>query len=119
MDAPKTTALTDTGDVLSARTAELARFFPGAEPVRIRAIAIPARNASTQLREPVLIEFASAQKAIFSSSLPLEFGDRVQLKHADGNGDAVATVIAVQYDEDRKAIAVEFADGNCSWVKRP
>ena len=51
--------------------------------------------------------------------MPLEFGDRVRLKRAEGNGETIATVIAVQYHEGRKAVAVEFADGNCSWVKRP
>jgi hypothetical protein len=97
----------------------LARFFPSAERVQVLVVVTPLRNPSGQMREPVLVEFASAEKAIFSSSLPLEFGDRVQLKQAEGNGETIASVIAVQYHEGRKAVAVEFVDGKCSWVKRP
>jgi hypothetical protein len=119
VDTPGTTTLAHTGQPSSGCTEQLARFFPAAEPVQVPAVVTPLRNPSGQVQESVLVEFASAEKAIFSSSLPLEFGDPVRLKRAEGNGETVATVIAVQYHEGRKAVAVEFADGNCSWVKRP
>jgi hypothetical protein len=100
-------------------TEQLARFFPAADPVQIRAVVSSLRSGSQQPSESVIVEFASPERAIFSSSLPLEFGDRIQLKDARGNGAVVATVIAVQYHEAGKAIAVQFADGKCSWVQRP
>ncbi len=114
VDTPRTTTLAHTGQPSSGCTEQLVRFFPAAEPVQVRVVV-----TSGQVRESVLVEFASPERAIFSSSLPLEFGDRVRLKRAEGNGETIATVIAVQYHEGRKAVAVEFADGNCSWVKRP
>jgi hypothetical protein len=114
VDTPRTTTLAHTGQPSSGCTEQLVRFFPAAEPVQVRVVV-----TSGQVRESVLVEFASPERAIFSSSLPLEFGDRVRLQRAEGNGETIATVIAVQYHEGRKAVAVEFADGNCSWVKRP
>jgi len=114
VDTPRTTTLAHTGQPSSGCTEQLVRFFPAAEPVQVRVVV-----TSGQVRESVLVEFASRERAIFSSSLPLEFGDRVRLKRVEGNGETIATVIAVQYHEGRKAVAVEFADGNCSWVKRP
>jgi hypothetical protein len=97
---------------------QLARFFPEAEAVHIRAIVTPLRNGS-KVRETVLVEFASSEKAIFGSTLPLEFNDRVRLKNAEGSGEAVARVVAVQYHDGHQAVAVQFVNGQCSWVKRP
>jgi hypothetical protein len=97
----------------------LARFFPDTEPVRVRAILMPLRSSSGKVRESVLLEFASAERAIFSSTLPLEFDDRVRLQNAQGSGQSDATVVAVQYHDGRKAIAVQFAGGPCDWVTRP
>jgi hypothetical protein len=39
----------------------------------------------------------------------------------DSNGAAVAdaTVVAVQYHEGRKAVAVKFTQGLCDWVMQP
>ena len=119
MDTRRTTTLTLTAHATFASTEQLARFFPAVEPVRVPVVVTPLRNVPASLRESVLVEFASPEKAIFSSLLPLEFGDRVHVKHADGHDERIATVIAVQYHEGRKAVAVEFADGKCSWVKRP
>jgi hypothetical protein len=119
MDTRRTTTLTHTARANFASTEQLARFFPAVEPARVPVVVTPLRNASESLRESVLVEFASPEKAIFSSLLPLEFGDRVHVKHAERNDVTIATVIAIQYHEGRKAVAVEFADGKCSWVKRP
>ena len=118
VDSSRTTTRTRAGHPTSGCTEELARFFPATEPVHVRVVVAALRNISGQIRESVLVEFASVEKAIFTSSLPLEFGDRVRLKHAEGTGETTATVIAVRYNEERKAIAVEF-DDDCSWVKRP
>ena len=66
-----------------------------------------------------MVEFASAERAIFSSRLPLEFDDRVRISDAEGNAECDATVVAVQYHEGRKAVAVQFFDKRSVWVKRP
>jgi hypothetical protein len=71
------------------------------------------------IREPIVVEFASAEKAIFTSVLPLEFNDRVRLRQADGRTEREATVVAVQYQDGRKAVAVHFADALGLWVKKP
>jgi hypothetical protein len=113
------TTLTQTVHSASECTEQLARFFPDASPVQVRAVLTPLRNGTGKVRESVLVEFASSEKAIFSSSLPLEFDDRVCLKRAEGQGESDARVIAVRYQEGRRSVAVKFADGQGSWVKWP
>jgi len=66
-----------------------------------------------------MLEFASTERAIFSSKLPLEFDDRVRLSQVEGNAACDATVVAVQYQDGRKAVAVQFAGEPRLWVKRP
>lgn len=98
---------------------QLARFFPDAKPLQVRAVLTPLRSGANQVRESVVVEFASSERAIFSSRLPLEFDDRVRLSDVEGNAECDATVVAVQYHEGRKAVAVQFADKQIFWVKRP
>jgi len=99
--------------------AQLARFFLLASRVRIAVRVTTARSGSARLREAVLIEFCGREHAIFVSSLPLEFDDRVALER-DGRGDAQeASVVAVQYHEGRKAVAVRFSQGVCDWLTQP
>jgi hypothetical protein len=98
---------------------QLARFFPQALPVRLRAQVSAVRSGSPKLHEAVTVEFASPDYAIFASSLPLEFDDRVRLEHEGKSRKAEATVIAVQYHEGRKAVAVKFAQAPCEWVMLP
>jgi hypothetical protein len=71
------------------------------------------------MHESVVVEFASAERAIFSSKLPLEFDDRVRISDAEGNAECDATVVAVQYHQGRKAVAVQSVDKQSFWVKRP
>jgi len=97
----------------------LARFFPDANRVRIRAVLAPLRSGAKQVRESVVVEFASSERAIFSSELPLEFDDRVRLSQVEENAECDATVVAVQYQDGRKAVAVQFAGEQRLWVKRP
>jgi hypothetical protein len=97
----------------------LARFFPRANPVRVPVQITALRAGSPRLREATVVEFGGAEHAIFLSSLPLEFDDRVRIER-DRNGCAAdATVIAVQYHEGRKAVAVRFLQGPCAWVTQP
>ncbi len=100
--------------------AQLARFFPQARPVRIPVRVTASRGGRTGLREAAVVEFGGPELAIFLSTLPLEFDDRVRIE-ADGEGHpAEATVVGVQYHEGRKAVAVRFLQGPCDWVvKQP
>jgi len=74
------------------------------------------RAGSAGLREATVVEYGGAEHAIFLSSLPLEFDDRVRLERDRNGGTADAKVIAVQYHEGRKAVAVQFLQGPCAWV---
>lgn len=109
----------DTVHQAASGTVELARFFPEATQVRVRAILKPRHGAGGAVRETVTVEFASAEHAIFVSALPLEFDDLVQLQSAEGTHRSEARVIAVQYHDGRKAVAVQFANALTSWVKKP
>ena len=99
---------------------QLARFFPGAAAVRVPVQVTALRGGRAKLREATVLEFGAAQHAIFLSTLPLEFEDRVRLERdSHGGAAAEATVVAVQYHEGRKAVAVKFTQGLCDWVMQP
>jgi hypothetical protein len=98
---------------------QLARFFPHAVSVRIPVQVTALRGGSLQLREATVVEFAAPDFAIFASTLPLEFDDRVRLERHQTGPTADATVVAVQYHEGRKAVAIRFRPGPCEWVTQP
>jgi hypothetical protein len=97
----------------------LARFFPRATPVRVPVQITALRAGSARLREATVLEYGGSEHAIFLSSLPLEFDDRIRLERDRNGGTADAKVIAVQYHEGRKAVAVRFLQGPCAWVTQP
>lgn len=99
----------------------LARFFPEASAVRIPVQVTALRGGRAKLREATVVEFGGTQHAIFVSKLPLEFEDRVRVERDSNQGSASsdATVVAVQYHDGRKAVAVKFAQGLADWVKQP
>jgi len=97
----------------------LARFFPQTKAVRIPVQVTSSRGGQTQLREATVVEFSGAEHAIFLSTLPLEFDERLRLEGPTEEGPAEATVVAVQYHEGRKAVAVRFLRGQCNWVTKP
>jgi hypothetical protein len=115
----KTISHTQAAESAAGCVAQLAQFFPDIQPVQVRAELLSLKHGSSKLREKVLVEFASRENAIFSSTLPLEFSDRVRLQHAQENKFADAIVVAVQYQNEGKAVAVRFSDGQSSWVNRP
>jgi hypothetical protein len=98
---------------------QLARFFPQALPIRLRAQVSAVRSGSAKLQESVTVEFAAPDCAIFASILPLEFDDRVRMEREGKSRKAEATVIGVQYHAGRKAVAVKFTQGPCEWVTLP
>jgi len=68
------------------------------------------------LRESTFIEYSAQENVIFVSTLPLEFADHVRLEAERKGCAAEAIVVAVQYHEGRKAVAVRFLNGPCAWV---
>jgi hypothetical protein len=98
---------------------QLARFFPQSRPVHVPVQVIYLRGSGSQLREATVIEFGGVEHAIFLSTLPLEFDDHVRLEAVEQGRPAEATVVAVQYHEGRKAVAVRFLQGRCDWVTQP
>lgn len=105
---------------------KLAQFFPKTARIRIPVRVAILRPGTAQLHESTFVEFGAADHAIFASGLPLEFDDRVQLipirsgqAQQKGGTPADATVIAVQYHDGRKAVAVRFLAGRCNWVTEP
>jgi hypothetical protein len=99
---------------------QLARFFPNLPGVRIPVRVAPLRPGSSPARvqENAVVEYGSEEYAIFFSTLPLEFADRVRISGNGGGRSAEATVIALQYHEGRKAVAVRFVEGHCEWMRQ-
>ena len=96
---------------------QLARFFPQASAVRVP-VQVTSPRAATNLREATVVEYSSAHHAIFLSTLPLEFGDRIRLEARPQGYQTEATVDAVQYHEGRKAVAVRLLQGACDWMTK-
>jgi len=96
----------------------LARFFPELERVHTRALLTLPRSGSASAREIVLVEFAAFEKVIFTSALPLEFGDTIRVANEAGT-QVEAKVIAVQFQDGRTAVAAQVLNGQFSWVSRP
>lgn len=97
-------------------TEQLARFFPMLPVVRIPVRIVSKRSGRTLAEEVTIVEFATAEFAIFLSRLALEFDDRVELVREGGGRPAEAAVIALQYQAGSKAVAVRFLNGPCEWM---
>ena len=106
-------------DVLSC-SEQLARFFPKLPAAKIPVYVAPLRPSVSpaRLQEAVIVEYGSPEYAIFVSTLPLEFADRVRISREGGGHSAEASVVALQYQEGRKAVAVRF-EGSCEWMRQP
>ncbi len=100
-------------------TEQLARFFPKLPAVRIPVRVTSLRFGQLRAQEAAIVEFGTGDYAIFLSKLALEFDDRVRLVRDGGGRPAEATVIALQYHEGRKAVAVRFLDRPCEWMMCP
>jgi hypothetical protein len=100
-------------------TEQLARFFPKLPAVRVPVQVTPRRAGQARVKEATLVEYGTQEFAIFLSKLALEFDDRVRLVREGGGRSVEAAVIALQYHEGRKAVAVRFLDGPCEWMMQP
>jgi hypothetical protein len=96
---------------------QLARFFPQLPAVRIPVRVTPLRLGQPRAQEATVVEFGSDAYAIFLSHLALEFDDRVRLVRDGGGCPAEAAVIALQYHDGRKAVAVRFLKSPCEWMR--
>ena len=109
----------------------LARFFPGAMPVRIpiklsRAALNPNGSANQDSGSPenqsfvffqdTVIEFGTPREVLFVLDRPLEFADCVLVESKDGSLHAEASVVAVQYHPERTVIAVRFLKQVPNWI---
>lgn len=100
-------------------TEQLARFFPRVKRVRVPVELTAPRAGGKNLNERVVLEFAGTEHAIFLTTLPIEFDDRVRLALPREGAATDGSVIAVQYYEGCKAVAVRFLGGPCKWVGQP
>jgi hypothetical protein len=95
--------------------AQLAKFFPGASPVRLP-VQLTRDLGVERLSENVLIEFGTPQEVLFACKHPLEFADRVRLCNADGSLNVEASVVAVHYHQGRMAVAARFTQKVSNWI---
>jgi len=99
-------------------TERLARFFSDVVRLDSEQLFALSQASSSYSREAVAVEFAGAENVIFSSTISLEFGDRIRLQDRSGN-KFEAKVIAVQYQDGRTAVAAQILNGQFSGVSRP
>ena len=103
----------------ASAAAGLAALFPEATAVRIPVRITVMRGDARALAERTVIEFGTAREVLFDSLLPLEFEDRIQIENSDSSLQAEATVVAVQYDGRRKAVAARFLNPVSNWIIKP
>ena len=97
----------------------LAQLFPSASSVRLPVRVLVLGSEPRALGEQTLIEFGTEQEVLFSSTLPLEFEDRLRIWNSDGSFDATAKVVAVSYHDGRKAVAARFIGKIENWIIKP
>jgi len=110
-----------TGTAISreSSTTKLAKFFPHATPVRIPVRLTRLGDASMVSSESTLIEYGTPYEVLFSSTLPLEFADRLRLRNSDGSLDVEACVVALQYHGGHSAVAARFTQEVNNWIVKP
>jgi len=114
--------------------ARLAKFFPGATPVRIpikltRTNGKGDGNKGTREHkekekkednivfvQDTVIEFGTPREVLFAVARPLEFGDHVLLESNDGSLHVEASVVAVQYHPGRTVVAARFLKPVPNWI---
>jgi hypothetical protein len=119
--------------------ARLAKFFPGATPVRIpiklsRTNGMGDGNNNKSAREDkkeehkekkddsgvfvqdTVIEFGTSREVLFAVDHPMEFADHVIVETKDGALHAEASVVAVQYRPEKTVVAVRFLKQVPNWI---
>jgi hypothetical protein len=98
---------------------QLAKFFPSLPVTRFMVRVQSLRVGRERMQESTVVEYATGEFAIFLSTLPLEFDERVRIVRNGRERAAEAAVIALQYHEGLKAVAVRFLEGPCDWMMQP
>jgi len=104
----------------------LARFFPGATPVRIPIKLsrntgngngdVSARENKTVFFQETVIEFGTPHEVLFVVDRPLDFADNVLVESKDGSLRAEASVVAVQYKREWTVVAARFLKPVPNWI---
>jgi hypothetical protein len=100
-------------------TTKLAKFFPSATPMRIPVRLTRLGTERSTLCENTILEFGTPCEVLFTSSLPLEFADRLRLRNFDGTLDVEARVVALEYNGAQTAVAARFAKEVANWIVKP
>lgn len=98
---------------------KLSLLFSAASPVRLPVRIMTLATGRQSLQENTVIEFGTPQEVLFSSTLPLEFEDRIRIVNSDGSLDAKAKVVAVRYHDGAKAVAARFVSQVENWIIKP
>lgn len=98
---------------------KLAELFPKACSIHIPVRLATVSNGRRRLQEKTVLEFATPNEVLFSSTLPLEFEDHIRLVSADRSLDTRATVVAVRYHAGSKAVAARFEGEVKNWTIKP
>jgi len=97
----------------------LARFFPTAISTRIPVSLKTLSCHDSAAGQEAVIEYGTATEVLFASSLRLEVGDEIEMQNADGSFDARATIVAVQIERGRRAVAARFNQQIANWIIKP
>jgi hypothetical protein len=97
-------------------TTKLARFFPNASPMRIPVRLTRLGTAGSTLSENTILEFGTVHEVLFTSTLPLEFADRLRVRNFDGTLDVEASVVALEYNGPQTAVAARFTKEVTNWI---
>jgi hypothetical protein len=100
--------------VQESPTSKLAKFFSDASPVRIpvQLTRIDADGAC----ENTVIEYGTPREILFASRLALQFADLLRVQNSDGSLDVEASVVALQYNGGRTAVAARFTRDVPNWI---
>lgn len=99
--------------------AKLAQFFPNATPLRIPVSLTHVNLGGGQFSESTTIEFVTNKEVLFSSALPLQFADNLRIKKPDDLLDVDVSVVAVQYNYGKTAVAARFLKDVPDWIVKP
>jgi hypothetical protein len=97
----------------------LAKFFPEATPMRLPVRLTRISGHTNAFSENTVIEFGTCREVLFASTVPLEFADTVRLENSDGSLKAEVSVVALQYNSGRTAVAARFTREVANWIIKP
>jgi dipeptidyl aminopeptidase/acylaminoacyl peptidase len=80
------------------------------------ALATRVNLGGGRFSESTVIEFGTNKEVLFSSALPVEFADKLRIKNPDGTLDIDVSVVAVQYDGGKTAVAARFLNEVPNWI---